>query len=325
MLPPGEDQGIEHVDRLRHAGPRNDIAAAVEDVQRDGRGEGVAHGALLPERRRVPERGAVPVAPLPYDQLHLGRREEGVAVHGAVALQLLPDQAGLLPQHLLQLHAAIEDAVPAVAVEFLLPQPAVAEVPVVKMQIHPVDRGEAVLLQSPQEVPRPAHPFPGLVAVRAAGDELELRAHHAPVRAGMGKAGHGAGIFPVLVGVALSRVGPAAAPALVADAPVFHVEGLRAAVGGPLRRQRRGLGAVAVFRPLHHLVHAAPQHVDVDPGLRADLPTEVDELMGAEAVVLRVPGGKIGVPDPLALRADPVAPVVHIRVAAAGPAQKRRF
>ena len=164
----------------------------------------------------------------------------------------------------------------------------------------------------------------GLVAVRAAGNQLHLRTNAAPVRGFVYKTRHRAGVFPVIEGVALSGIGSAPAPALVPDAPVFHAERFRAPVRGPLQRKGRRFRAVAVLRPFHRLGHAAPEHIDVDPRLCAGFPAQADKLMGAEPVFLGLPGREVAVPGRGPLRPHAVAPVVHVRIAAARPADDRR-
>ena len=131
------------------------------------------------------------------------------------------------------------------------------------------------------------------------------------------------GLVPAVeVGVVLRRHVAAAPPVLVAYAEVVHPPGLLPAV--PAAKLRHGGHAVEghVLHPLGHLLHGAAAHIAVDVGLAAQLLAELEELVGAEAVVLHHPA-PVGVHHPLAplLRADAVLPVVLVRKASAGPAQ----
>ena len=124
----------------------------------------------------------------------------------------------------------------------------------------------------------------------------------------------------------------AAAPRLVAHAPVLDVEGLAVAVGGALVGEGEAPArGVAVGHPVVKLLRAARADVGREVRLGPHQPAETHELVDAELVGLR------GVRAPQACgapssctcaaagrRADAVAPVVAVREAAARPAQVRR-
>ena len=113
----------------------------------------------------------------------------------------------------------------------------------------------------------------------------------------------------------------AAAPGLVADAQIFEVPGLAAAILAPLIGQRGLLAGGHVFDPLRGVIRRQRADIDRDIGIGADQFGEVHEFMGAEAVV-------VGDAAPMDIdargapgaRADAVAPVVEIGETAARPA-----
>ena len=126
----------------------------------------------------------------------------------------------------------------------------------------------------------------------------------------------------VEVGVVLRRHLAAAAPVLVADAEEGNLPGVRAAVGLAELREVAVALERHVLDPVGHLLGRAAAHVGRDVGLGADPLAEVEELVGAEAVVLD-DASPVDV-DPAASRlrgADAVLPVVLVGEAAARPAQ----
>ena len=130
------------------------------------------------------------------------------------------------------------------------------------------------------------------------------------------------GVLAAQVGVELGAHVAAAAPGLVADAPVLHVPGLLPAVG-PAQVRHGGLPAhVAVLHPVGELLDGAAAHVAGEVGLAPQLAAQLQKLVGAEGVVLR-DAAPVGVDDLLAALpgADAVLPVVGVGEAAAGPAQ----
>src|ERR1035441_6169290 len=130
------------------------------------------------------------------------------------------------------------------------------------------------------------------------------------------------GEAPVRGGILVARHIAAAAPILIADAPIFHVEGLGRSVGGAFVGERAALGVVAVFHPIAEVLRGAGTNVAGQVRLRANQAAELDELVGAKAVVLGVHAPvEVDVVGPLGGGADAVAPVIIVGEAAAGPAQ----
>ena len=183
---------------------------------------------------------------------------------------------------------------------------------------------------------------PALAGVVVQGQGVHLRAgvlhHHLrPVVVVVGgAAGHlvqaVAAVVAGVEGVALVHVGvvvrghvAAAAPAFVADAQVLDLPGLLAAVLGAELGHGTFLGG-HVFDPLGQLLDGAGTHVAADVGLDAQHLAEVQELVGAEGVVLHG-AAPVVVHELLAfrLRADAVHPVVLVAEAAARPAQHGDF
>src|SRR5881394_580175 len=80
---------------------------------------------------------------------------------------------------------------------------------------------------------------------------------------------------------------PAAPPRLVADAPVLHAERHRRTVCRPLPHERARFVVIAIFDPVAHLAHAPAAEVPRKVWHGPDQPAEVDELVGAEVVVLQ--------------------------------------
>ena len=125
----------------------------------------------------------------------------------------------------------------------------------------------------------------------------------------------------------------AAAPALVADAPVADLQRILLAVlGAQIGQRRRAGGRVAVLDPLVEVARRQAAQVGGEVGLAADHAAEARELDRAEMVrvVLRravgrlahAVGPEVGAARPRVARADAVAPVVAVGEAAARPADR---
>ncbi len=126
----------------------------------------------------------------------------------------------------------------------------------------------------------------------------------------------------VEVGVVLRRHAAAATPVLVADAEKGNLPGLRAAIGLPALGQVAVPAEGHVLDPVRHLLRRSAADIGGHVGIRADLFAEIEELVGAEAVVLHDPAPMdVDAPGPLLRRAHPILPVVLIGEAAARPAQ----
>ena len=95
---------------------------------------------------------------------------------------------------------------------------------------------EAGVAECLEEATRPVD----VVAIGADGDELQGRRRAGELVA----VGHPGGVAAELAGVFFGRLIAAAAPALIADAPVLDVEGLGRAVGGALGGEGVGGGRV---------------------------------------------------------------------------------
>src|SRR5262245_6649955 len=123
----------------------------------------------------------------------------------------------------------------------------------------------------------------------------------------------------------------AAAPGLVADAPILHAERLFVAVGSALVGQTLGPGrSVAIRNPIVKFPGRARTDIGREVWLGADQAAKPHELMNAEMVGLRrMPSGrhpmlpKIVSPRTPGCGAYAVAPMVTVGEAASRPAQVR--
>src|ERR1700722_10766935 len=136
------------------------------------------------------------------------------------------------------------------------------------------------------------------------------------------------------IGITLSGGMPAlkwVTPYLVAHRPVFHVVGLRVAVGRsfstPLRRHR----AIGVFHPTRRHLGGARAEVSSDVRGGAYRPAELYKLVGSEivrihsvVVAVRLSERKYRLGRPAVARADPRSPVVVVGIATSGPANNGR-
>lgn len=144
--------------------------------------------------------------------------------------------------------------------------------------------------------------------------------------AGIAPVGHKGGVLLVNIGVILGRHMAAAAPHLVAHAPVFYVPGFFPAVLLPQFRHRAHAVVVDVLHPVGEFFHFTAPHVAGQVRLCAYHFAQVQKVVGAEAVVL----GHTAPPlvhdgRPVFFRAYAVFPVVGIGKTAARPAQHGHF
>ncbi len=154
-----------------------------------------------------------------------------------------------------------------------------------------------------------------VVAVGAGGDQVERNA----------VLGQPVGEPAVFAAIIFGDELAAAAPALVADAPVADAERLALAVGRAFIGQRRRAGrCVAVFDPLLELLGRAGPDVGGEIRLDAAELAESDELVGAELVGLGLLAPAAEPARALGARADAVAPVILVGEAAARPADDDR-
>src|ERR1017187_4920585 len=136
-------------------------------------------------------------------------------------------------------------------------------------------------------------------------------------------------------GVVVGREPAAAAPGLVADAPITHVQRLPLSILRALIRQRSGpRGRVAILHPPVEILRARPAQIGREIRLRAGRLAEPRELNRAELVrieALRARAPRVLGPlrracpevrplGALVARSDSVAPVVTVGKAAARPA-----
>ena len=126
------------------------------------------------------------------------------------------------------------------------------------------------------------------------------------------------------VGIVLGRHVPAAAPALVPDAPESHAPGARPPVAAPQIGHRTHAVEVHVLPPLRHFLGCAAPDVPDDEWRGADPADQLEVLVRAEAVVLGDAAPR-RVDDLGALRpwTDAVLPVIRVGKAAARPPEIR--
>ena len=295
----GEDDGLQHVDRLGDVGHVHPIAVLVEDIQRNGGDHRVAHGVLLVEEAGI--RAGLhlkPGAPLVHDQADALVGVVLVHDRGVVRYQLVHpggDRQGFNVIVLREFRGPV------------LVLPAARNGVEVQAQAVHAERGVLHHDLGPVGVP----------AVGTAGDLVQLVASVLAAEI----------LVPAVhVRVVLRPHDAAAAPAFVADAPVLHAPAVLPAVGPALAHHGGVPVGVQVFHPLAHFLRRAAAHVARDVGLAAHLAAQFHEFVGAEGVVLRH-AAPVGVHHvaALLLRADAVPPVVLIREAAARPAQHRHM
>ena len=295
----GQQHCLQHIDELRDVCHDDGIAMVVEDVQVDRRHQGVPHRVLLVEEPGVGSRlDIVPGAPL------VDAQTDGPALGKAADNAAVVFHQFLHPQRLVQ-RGVVGVAVKVGGAALVLP----------------VRAGDGVVVQADgvDTLAGALHHGAGPVVVVHIGARGDLVGHKAGiVGAQIGR------ILAAEVGVVFGAHRAAAAPGLVADAPVPHTEGRFAAVAATQVRHRRDAGHIAVFHPVGELLHGAAAHIAGQVGFAAELFAEAEELVGAEGVVLGH-AAPVGVDDGLALAAgaDAVPPVVGIGKAAARPAQHR--
>ena len=162
-----------------------------------------------------------------------------------------------------------------------------------------------------EEAPGPVE----VVAIGAGGDEIE----------GDAVLGKPFGEPAILAAIVFGRELAAAAPALVADAPVSDAEGFALAAGCTLVGDgcRAGRG-VAIFDPLLKFLGRAGADVGRQVGLGPAEPAEANELMSTELIRLGFLAPAAEPPRAAVARADAVAPVVLVGKAATRPADGDR-
>ena len=298
LLSLGEDHGLQHVHDLGDVGHLQAGGVLLENVQREGRHNGIPHGVLLEQVAGVVSR------------LHVEPGSPLVQQQGYPALGIVGVHDGLVvAEHLVNLYGFGQGVVVflgrKVRGRSLAARPTLAGIVVQRQAVH---LGGGVL-----------HHGAGPVIVVVGGAAGHLEQAVVAVIAGI------QGITLVNVGIILGGHVAAAAPRFIAHAQILYFPGLFPAVLGAELGHGTVLGR-HVFHPLGQLFHGAGAHVAADVRLDAQHLAKVQELMGAEGVVLHgaapVVVHQLG---PVFLGADPVHPMVLVGEAAAGPAEHRHF
>src|SRR2546423_915539 len=292
-----EDHGLEHVHGLRDVGHVYAVGVVVENVQYDRCGHCITECVLLIQEGRIGSGlGLMPHTPLADDQPYALCWIE--AVHDC---RVAGDDCVKLRRLLHQLRPLgfREDR----RATLLAPSPRED----IAMEVESVD-----------QAPRLAHndfcPTVRLVG----GARRDAKGTHRPVR---WKKAHEA---LVDVGVILGAHVSTASPALVADSPEMHVPRLRSSVASAKIGHRTGAGMVYVLPPFRHLLHASTADISHDEWLGAELLSELEEFVRADAVVLG-DTAPVVVDDcgPELNWPNTVLPMVVVGETAAGPAQIR--
>ena len=303
LLALGQDHRLEDVDSLRDVRHHHLIGVAVEDIEGVGSHNRVADGVLLVEEGRVGSFfDRVPGAPFIDDQADLARRVPGI--HGRA----------LLDHQIFHLEPFFEQAVPFFFGVF--GGGAGCAAVIVRGKAVDVIEGPVILVKLAEEA---VGPF-DIVVGRAAGDDEQLFA----------KAAHEGSITAELRTVIFRGEVAAAAPVLVAHAPIGHVERFRAAIRSALLRPGgtigTGIGEIAIFDPVAQFAGSAGADVAAEIRFGANQAAEADKFLGADVVgfdhfapVDVDPAGS------LVARADAILPVIVIGEAAARPADDRWF
>ncbi|OPZ96781.1 MAG: hypothetical protein BWY71_01829 [Planctomycetes bacterium ADurb.Bin412] len=293
----GDKQFIAYVHHLGQIGHVHAVAVPVQDIQGEGRHQGVAQGILILGVRPVGT-GIVPDARTPFIDDKFRFLFGVILVHdGLVFVDDTVHIAGTLEGFQPFLFAEIRRRTIFCRMA----------VPVHGQPLHFDAHMQFILIGGAH------HDFGGgvPVAVGAAGD-LEILA--------AAVVSHVALIAAVIGGDILRPHIPAAPPAFIADADILYLPGFVPAVLPPHFGNRSNLVAGEVLHPLLHLQNRTAAHITGEGRFAAHLFAQVHKFMGSELVALQ--GGPDDVlPDgPFAARADAVLPVIAVGKAAAGPA-----
>src|SRR5262249_12073640 len=137
-----------------------------------------------------------------------------------------------VPVHLIELECV------AFALEPVLGS-STAEIPGVVMKSNPIDGTQLILALAEDLLKEAARPFP-VIIVRTRGNERQF----------LSELRHPSGVAAELNGILLRREIPSAAPGLVSNSPIAHVEGRGRPGGSPnLRECRAPGGRVTVLDP----------------------------------------------------------------------------
>ena len=271
----------------------------VEDVERDGGHQSVAHGVLLIEEAGV-RAGfhVVPGAPLVDDQTDAAFRI--VAAHDS---EMVFNQF-IHPQCVAQ-RRPVFGLLKTGGRAFVVPGERAGTGIIVQAD------GVGIFAGNRHDLVRPLI----VVHIRAAGNLEDLV---------VAVVAHVGCVTAELIGVELRTHIAAAAPVLIADTEIGQLPGFLTAV--PLSGFRHRGNAVEghVLHPLAHFLNGAAADIAVDIWLTANLTAQLHELVRAEGVVLHH-AAPMRVDHALSvfLGADAVLPVVLVGKAAARPAQHR--
>ena len=294
VLRVGENHRLQHVHDLCDVGHAHAVTVAVEDIQRDGCHESIAHGVLLIEVSAHGARLLVPPgSPFVYQE------------SDALLWVFLVHDVAMLLDDVLNLQALAER--PVVLIVVVDQSRALRAIPSAA--------GVVVQRQTVHLVAHTIHQHARPVVVVVAGTRSNLIELVAIVVAAVGL------VAAIEVGIVLRAHVATATPRLVAHAQIFHLPGLVASVLSAQLRHRRVAVARHVFHPLGHLFHRAAAHVTADVGLTAKQFAKVQELMRTERVVLDGSAPVVVLHlRTLRARSDAVAPVIFVGKASAGPA-----
>jgi len=233
--PIGQQNRLQHVDHLRDVAHVQLVGLAIEDVQAQAGRHRAAHGGLLPQSAvaiLVRFGDAIPDAPFIQEQAD------------AAAMVIAIEQRSLFDDGLF--HVREDSQLSHGGLRRVFERSVVA----VYVIVNRVAIGQAA---AGHRVHESARPF-GVVAAGAAANQVWLSAaERARVTGVAAELGAGA-IRPVIA---------AAAPCLVAHAPILHVEWLGRAVGGALVGKRAAGGEV------QYSIQSRISRGDPDPTLAA--------------------------------------------------------
>ena len=284
------DEALQNVDGLGDVGHGDAAGAGGEDVEAGGGDDGVAEAVGLTVSVFGGGAAAVPESPFVDDE-----------PDGMVGIfVVLEDAVGLGDVVLKEVGFGDE----IVVLGFV-----VAEGLALKREVA-VD-GESLEAGEKAGACEGAEQFAIPGGIVADGDELRAEV----------QAGEIGDVVAVFGGVFLRSHVAAAAPVFVPYPPVFDAERAGLTVGAALVDDGEIGVAVAVLKPVHHLLRRAGADVAADVGDGVDLAAEVDEFVGAEAVGLGSAPEDVAGAGTGGGVADAVAPVVVIGEAAAGPAE----
>ena len=321
MLAIRQEQGIQDIDRLCYTCHAHIPGIAVEDVECQCGCNGIAHRALLIQRRACIKRTAVPVSPLTDNQFTFSRCRPERPLRFRKCFKTVIYQAALLVNDIFQLFASIDHVIPLFFIELFL-RLKLFQIPVVKMEIIAVKRWHTVFSHLLEKVFRPRNTLFWLVPIRTAGNAFRRKRLIARSKGWTGRCK-----FPIFIRIHLRRHFSAAIPYFISNAPVFYLKRRFVPVYLPLSGKCCGFSPVAILHPFTHFSRRTCHHIDIKPWLCADHFTEFHHLVRTELIRIGFKCTKIFIISnrPVLSWSDTVSPVVNIRIASARPADHRRM